>query len=101
MPVGPQMIAYNGVPIFANDNLLKTQTQGASTNASSIIAGTLDDGSGMVGISGLTAENAAGMMVEDVGTHQSKDEHIYRIKWYSSVALFNLNGLAVASGIIP
>lgn len=101
LPSGTQVPSYRGVPIFRNDWVPINQTQGASTDASSIIAGTLDDGSGMVGISGLTAENAAGMMVEDVGVHQSKDERIYRVKWYSSLALFNLNGLSVAKGIVP
>ena len=100
LPSGVQVPSYRGIPIFKNDWLPVNQTRGASTAATSIIAGTLDDGSGMVGISGITAENAAGMMVEDVGIHQSKDERIMRVKWYTAVALFNLNGLAVSTGIV-
>ena len=104
LPSGVQVPAYRGVPIFRNDWVPVNQTQGASSAATSIIAGTLDDGSNTVGISGLSgagaAGNDAGMMIEDVGIHQSRDEHIYRIKWYTALALFNLNGLAVATGIV-
>ena len=100
LPSGVQIPAYRGVGIFKNDWIPVNQTRGASSAATSIIAGTIDDGSGMVGISGLTAENAAGMMVEDVGIHQSKDEKLIRVKWYTAVALYSLNGLAVSTGIV-
>ena len=64
-----------------------------------MFAGTFDDGSRKHGISGVTAEQASGLQVEYVGVHQTKDEKIYRVKWYVSMALFNLNGLAMAPGI--
>ena len=101
MPNGQQVIAYNGVPIFADNWTPIDQTQGSSTNAGVIIAGTLDDGSNKVGISGLTSAADYGLSVKQVGTSQTKDEELYRVRWYCGLALWNLNGLGVCTGIIP
>ncbi len=62
-------------------------------------AGTLDDGSRSHGIAGLTASANAGMQVVDVGEAETKDERIWRVKWYSGLAQFSELGLAAASGI--
>lgn len=99
LPSGARVNAYSGVPIFRNDWIPVNQTQGTGTGLTSFLAGTFDDGSGKHGVSGLTAENAAGVQVEEVGVHQSRDETITRVKWYVSMALFSLNGLAQAPGI--
>jgi hypothetical protein len=99
MPSGQKVIAYSGVPIFRNDFLATNLTKGGSSNTTTIFAGTLDDGSRTHGIAGLTASSSAGIVVEDVGLHQSKDEHITRVKWYCGLALFSLKGLAAADGI--
>lgn len=99
MPSGTRVIAYSGVPIFRNDYLAVNQTKGAGSNQTTIFAGTFDDGSRSHGIAGLTAANNAGIVIEDVGIHQSKDEHITRVKWYCGLALFSLNGLSAADGI--
>lgn len=99
MPNGEQIIAYNGVPIFADNWTPINQTVGSTTTATSVIAGTLDDGSHKVGISGLNAANDFGLSVKSVGTSQTKDEEIYRVRWYCGLALWNLNALAVATGI--
>lgn len=99
LPSGATVPAYRGVPIFRNDYIPITQTQGATGTCTSVIAGTWDDGSRMHGVAGLTAEEDAGLMVESVGVHQSKDEDIYRVKWYCGLALFNQKGLALAPGI--
>ena len=101
LPSGEEVMSYSGVPVFRNDYVPITQTQGSSTNASSIIAGTLDDGSRSNGIAGLTASEQAGMHVTDVGEAQAKDEHIWRVKWYAGLANFSEKGLAVAPGIVP
>jgi len=101
MPNGQQIMAYNGVPIFADNWTPINQTVGSSTNAGVIIAGTLDDGSHKVGISGLNAAEDFGLSVKAVGTSQTKDEEIYRVRWYTGLALWNLNGLSVATGIVP
>lgn len=99
MPSGDKIIAYSGVPIFRNDYLSIAQVKGSGSAQTTIFAGTLDDGSRTHGIAGLTAANDAGIVIEDVGIHQSKDEHITRVKWYCGLALFSLKGLAAADGI--
>lgn len=99
MPGGDKIAAYRGVPIFKNDYIPTDQTKGVSTATTTIFAGTFDDGSQKIGLSGLTASEAAGLNVEYVGVHQSKDEKIFRVKWYCGLALFNENGLACADGI--
>lgn len=99
LPSGAEVPAYRGVPIFRNDYLPINQTHGTETAATTILAGTLDDGSRQHGISGLTAANMAGIQVVDVGESETKDEHIWRIKWYSGLACFSLKGLAGLEGV--
>ncbi len=101
LPTGETVMAYSGVPIFRNDYIPIDQTIGGSTDATTIFAGTFDDGSRSNGISGLTAEKASGINVVDVGESETKDERIWRVKWYSGSALFSEKGLACASGITP
>lgn len=99
LPSGKQVPAYRSVPIFRNDYTPINQTKGGSSNTSTIFAGTLDDGSRQHGIAGLTAEQMAGINVVDVGESETKDERIWRVKWYSGLALFSEKGLACADGI--
>lgn len=99
LPSGAQVPGYRGIPIFRNDWIPVNQTRGANSDCTTVLAGTLDDGSRTHGIAGLTATKAAGIQVEEVGVHQSKDESITRVKWYCGLALFNLNGLASLGGV--
>ena len=99
LPSGVTVPSYRGVPIFRNDYIPLNQTQGTTTDATTIFAGTLDDGSRSQGIAGLTAANMAGIRVVDVGESETKDEHIWRTRWYCGLALFSEKGLACASGI--
>jgi len=99
LPSGAEVPAYSGVPIFRNDYIPTNQTQGSTSNATTIFAGTLDDGSRTHGIAGLTATTAAGIQVVDVGEAEDADEHIWRVKWYCGLALFSEKGLAAAPGI--
>lgn len=100
LPSGETVPAYRNIPIFRNDYIPTNQTQGSSTVATTIFAGTLDDGSMTHGISGLTAANdAAGMQVDEVGISETKDETITRVKWYCGMALFSLKGLAALKGV--
>jgi hypothetical protein len=99
MPSGRKIIAYSGVPIFRNDWVPINQTKGSTTTATTIFAGCWDDGSQKVGITGITAEESAGLVVEDVGISQTKDERITRVKWYVGMALFSEKALAMAPGI--
>jgi len=99
LPSGTQVPAYRGVPIFRNDYLPINQVKGSGSNQTTIYAGTLDDGSRQHGIAGLTASEMAGIQVVDVGESETKDERIWRVKWYSGLALFSEKGLAGADGI--
>jgi hypothetical protein len=99
LPSGATVPGYRGIPIFRNDWLPLNQTQGTLTTGTSVFAGTFDDGSRTHGIAGLTATNAAGIQVEDVGVMEAKDNRITRVKWYCGLACFNLNGLAMLKGV--
>lgn len=99
LPSGTEVPAYSGVPIFRNDWIPINQTKGSGSAQTTIFAGTLDDGSQSHGISGLTAARMAGISVVDVGESETKDEHIWRVKWYAGLALFSEKGLACADGI--
>lgn len=100
LPSGRQLPAYRGVPIFRNDYIPINQTQGTSSSATSVIMGTLDDGSMSHGISGLTAGGGnSGIQVEEVGVAEAKDETITRVKFYNGLANFSEKGLALMTGI--
>ena len=102
LPSGIQVPAYRGTPIFKNGFIPIDQDQGTATDtASCIYAGNFDDGSGKYGISGITAESAAGIRVQEVGVSATKDETITRVKWYCGLANFNQAGIACLKGIIP
>jgi len=94
-----QVQAYRGTPIFRNDWIPLNQTQGTATTATTIFAGTFDDGSRQHGCAGLTAANAAGIHVVDVGEKELTDDHIWRVKWYCGLALFSEKGLSAYEGI--
>jgi len=99
MPSGRQVPAYRGIPIFRNDWIPINQTQGSSINATSVFAGTLDDGSRTHGIAGLTASTEAGIKIKYVGEKEDADESITRITWYCGLALFSEKGLAMLKGV--
>ena len=101
LPEGQEVIAYSGVPVFRNDYIPIDQTQGNSTDASTIFAGTLDDGSRSNGLAGLTSSEMMGINVVPVGESETKDEFIWRVKWYAGMALFSEKALACAPGMVP
>lgn len=100
LPSGRQIPAYRGIPLLRNDWIPTNQTKGTATGiCTTIFAGTFDDGSGTHGIAGLTAMDAAGVRVEEVGVSETKDESITRVKMYCGMALFSELGLAAVDGI--
>jgi len=101
LPSGESVMSYSAIPIFRNDYIPITATQGNVSTASYVFAGTFDDGSRSNGLAGLTAANFSGINVVDVGEKEAADEHLWRVKWYAGLALFSEKGLAMASGIIP
>lgn len=99
LPSGAEVPAYSATPIFRNDYIPINQTQGSSSVATTIFAGTFDDGSRTHGVVGLTAQNASGIAVVPVGEKEDADEFIWRVKWYCGLALFSEKGLAAAPGM--
>lgn len=101
LPSGAQVPAYRGTPIFRNNYIPLDQDEGTATGVcSSILAGTLDDGAGEVGITGITASGASGIRVQEVGISETKDETITRVKWYCGLSNFSQLGVAMVKGII-
>lgn len=96
---GKQQLTYSGIPIYRNDFIPTTQTAGSLTNTTTVLCGTLDDGSRLHGIAGLTSEEDAGIDIEFVGVHQTRDEKIWRVKWYCGLALFSALGIAGMTGV--
>ena len=101
LPSGAQVPAYRGIGLFRNDYIPTDATKGTSSgNCGYVFAGTLDDGSRQYGVAGLTAAKAAGLQLVDIGESETKDERIWRVKWYVGLALFSEKGLAMADGIL-
>ena len=99
LPSGAQVPSYRGIPIFRNDYIPVNQTRGTSSVCTSIMMGTLDDGSMTHGISGITAAANAGISIEEIGSSETKDETITRVKFYNGLANFSEKGLAMLNGI--
>ena len=95
---------YENIPIFQNDYLSVTETANGAlltTGAlTSIYAGCFDDGTNKVGVSMIHPENVqAGIIVEQIGAAETKDEQIVRVKSYSNFVNFNRRGLARLTSI--
>lgn len=99
LPSGIQVPGYRGVPIFKNDWIPVDQVKGSGSGQTTVFAGTFDDGTGKVGLSGLTARRSNGIQVKMIGEAEDRDEEITRVKWYCGLALFSELALACADGI--
>lgn len=95
---GRAMLTHNGIPIIANDYLSVAETEGSSTGiCTSVYAARLNE---VDGLHGLYGGDAAGIVVENVGTVQSKDATRIRLKWYCGTALKSTKSLARLRGVI-
>lgn len=92
---GQMLQYYDGIPIGITDYISDAQTVGTSTDCSVIYAFQMGEGA----LSGLTAPG--GLAVERVGSLETKDATRTRIKWYTSLALFNVVKLARLTGVRP
>ncbi len=92
---GQMLQFYDGIAIGVSDYISDAQTVGTSTDCSTIYA--LQTGEGA--LLGLTSPG--GLQVERVGSLETKDATRTRIKWYSSLALFNTVKLASLTGVRP
>jgi hypothetical protein len=86
---------YDGIPIGISDSISDTQTQGTSTDCSTIYAVQFGEG----GLAGVSAPG--GLQVERVGSLEVRDATRTRVKWYVSLALFNTLKLAKLTGVRP
>ena len=94
---GVNVASYAGVPVYRNDWIDNAGSPGGFT---SLYAGNFDDGSQKVGVSGLTSVNNMGIHVQSVGAAETKDEDIYRIKFYSGFAAFSELGIARLKNVL-
>ena len=92
---GQMLQFYDGIPLGVSDYISDAQTQGTSTDCSTIYAFQAGEG----GLVGLTAPG--GLQIERVGSLETKDARRTRIKWYASLALFNAVKLARLTGVRP
>jgi len=90
--LGEEVELYGDVPIYVNDWISITTTQGTSTDCSNIYAMKLGEGA----VCGLSAPGL--MEIEKVGTLELKDATRTRIKWYCSLASFCTLSLALLTG---
>ena len=92
---GQMLQFYDGIPIGVSDYIADNQTVGTSTDCSTIYAFQTGEGA----LVGLTSPG--GLQVERVGSLETKDATRTRIKWYSSLALFNTVKLSRLTGVRP
>jgi HK97 family phage major capsid protein len=91
-----QMIQYyDGIPIGVSDYIADDQTVGTSNDCSTIYATQFGEGA----LAGLTGPG--GLQVERMGSLEQKDASRSRIRWYTSIALFNTLKLAKLVGVRP
>jgi len=86
---------YDGIPIGVSDHISDAKTVGTSNDCSTIYAMSFGEGA----LAGITAPG--GLIVETVGSLETKDATRTRVKWYVSVALFNALKLAKLVGVRP
>jgi len=92
---GQMVQFYDGVPVGVSDYISDAKTVGTSTDCSTVYALQMGEGA----LAGLTAPG--GLIVEDVGSLETKDATRTRVKWYVSMALFNTIKVAKLIGVRP
>ncbi len=95
---------YEGVPMFQNDYLSVAETaNGAALTTgalTSVYAGCWDDGTQKVGVSMIHPEGTdMGINIEAVGSSETKDEEIVRVKSYSNFVQFGRRSTARLTSI--
>jgi hypothetical protein len=93
---GRPMLTHNGIPILVNNFLPGDESKGSNNETCSIYAARLNEVDGLHGIYG---GDAAGIVVEDLGTVQNKDATRTRLKWYCGTALKSTKSLAAIQGV--
>lgn len=89
---GQRVLYYDGIPIGVSDWVADNETEGTSTDCSSIYALSFGEG----GIAGLTN---GWINLERIGSLETKDATRTRVKWYCGLAIFNALKLARLKGV--
>jgi len=89
---------YNGVPVVTTDYQSDSETQGTSTDCSTIYAFQMGEGA-YAGLS--SAATPSIIELERVGSLETKDATRTRVKAYVSAALFNTKKAAKLIGVRP
>ena len=92
---GQMVQFYDGVPIGVSDYINDAKTVGTSTDCSTVYAMQMGEGA----LAGLTAPG--GLIVENIGSLETKDATRTRVKWYVSTALFNAIKVGKLIGVRP
>jgi len=90
---GQMVTYYDGIPIGINDWISDAQTKGNQSLSSKIYAVKF----GESGVCGLQAPG--GVMVERVGSLETKDATRTRVKWYATIATFSTLSVAYLDGV--
>lgn len=93
---GRPVPAWDGIPVVLNDFIPATETCGSNNATTSIYAVRFNEADGFHAIYG---GQAAGVVVEEIGTIQNKDAVRHRIKWYVSTCLKSTLSMARLAGI--
>jgi len=93
---GRPIPAIDGMPVIINNFITADEVQGSNAATTSVYAVRLNETDGFHGIVG---GEAAGVVVENIGTVQNKDSVRHRIKWYVGTALKATHSVARLKGI--
>lgn len=90
---------FNGIPFFRNDWLATDVDGSTAGNQRYVFCGTFDDGTRTAGISGVMAASTPGIVAEDLGTSQTRDDQILRVKMYAGFAVHSVKSLAALKSV--
>jgi len=90
------IMSYEGVPVFRNDNILNESTFGA-TAKQRVTFGLLGEKVGLTGI--MPFDNDPGIRIDEVGFSETKDARIDRVKMYTGLALWSTKALAQLTNV--
>lgn len=87
---GRQLMAFDGIPIVANDWIGADVDGGTAGAQQGIYALCL----GEDGVAAVTTGDMPGINAEYVGVHQTKDQDIWRVKMYANLAVHSTKSVA-------
>lgn len=87
---GRHILAFDGIPMIANDWIVADVDGVTAGSQQHIYAMCLGDD----GVAGLTTGSVPGINAEMVGTHQTKDQDIWRVKMYGGLAVHSTKSIA-------